>query len=326
MRQLLLLATLSLFFFSEALAQTKQPTTTSKQTVVEIAATSPDHSTLVNAVQVAGLTETLKGKGPFTIFAPTNKAFEKLMKDESSKSKKGTSTPMDQDTMNRGERTQRDTGTWNQTNRNNNQDTSMNRTYRTQQDTSTSTWNQTNRNNNQDTSMNRDYRTQRDTSTSTWNQTNRNNNQDTSMNRAYRTQQDTSTWSQSRNSSTFRDTVPSRTSTDPNQTQTELDSTGNMWTDAGSRAKLVDILNYHVVKGNYDSNALKQAIKAGNGKAVLTTVNGAKLTATLQGSNIVIQDVAGNTAKVTTADLKGSNGVIHVIDKVVSPTADSDKK
>lgn len=48
------------------------------KTVVEIAADSPDHTTLVAAVQAAGLAETLSGPGPFTIFAPTNAAFAKL--------------------------------------------------------------------------------------------------------------------------------------------------------------------------------------------------------------------------------------------------------
>ena len=50
----------------------------SAKTVVEIAAGSPDHTTLVAAVKAAGLVETLSGPGPFTIFAPTNAAFEKL--------------------------------------------------------------------------------------------------------------------------------------------------------------------------------------------------------------------------------------------------------
>ena len=50
----------------------------SAKTLVEIAAGSPDHTTLVAAVKAAGLAETLSGSGPFTIFAPTNAAFAKL--------------------------------------------------------------------------------------------------------------------------------------------------------------------------------------------------------------------------------------------------------
>ena len=46
--------------------------------IVENAVNSKDHTTLVAAVQAAGLVETLSGAGPFTVFAPTNAAFEKL--------------------------------------------------------------------------------------------------------------------------------------------------------------------------------------------------------------------------------------------------------
>jgi uncharacterized surface protein with fasciclin (FAS1) repeats len=48
------------------------------QTIVDVAAGSKDHSTLVAAVKAAGLVETLQGKGPFTVFAPVNSAFAKL--------------------------------------------------------------------------------------------------------------------------------------------------------------------------------------------------------------------------------------------------------
>jgi uncharacterized surface protein with fasciclin (FAS1) repeats len=48
--------------------------------VVDVAIGSPDHTTLVAAVTAAGLVETLKGAGPFTVFAPTNAAFTALPK------------------------------------------------------------------------------------------------------------------------------------------------------------------------------------------------------------------------------------------------------
>lgn len=47
-------------------------------TIVEVAAGNEDFSTLVTAVEAAGLVETLSGEGPFTVFAPTNEAFEQL--------------------------------------------------------------------------------------------------------------------------------------------------------------------------------------------------------------------------------------------------------
>jgi uncharacterized surface protein with fasciclin (FAS1) repeats len=56
------------------------PAAEAPKDVVDIAIGSPDHTTLVAAVTAAGLVETLKGAGPFTIFAPTNAAFEALPK------------------------------------------------------------------------------------------------------------------------------------------------------------------------------------------------------------------------------------------------------
>ena len=50
----------------------------STKTIVQNAANSKDHTTLVAAVKAAGLVDTLSGKGPFTVFAPTNAAFAKL--------------------------------------------------------------------------------------------------------------------------------------------------------------------------------------------------------------------------------------------------------
>ncbi|WP_035482947.1 fasciclin domain-containing protein [Algoriphagus marincola] len=55
-----------------------EETPVESNTVVDIAIGSPDHTTLVAAVQAAGLVETLSGDGPFTVFAPTNAAFEAL--------------------------------------------------------------------------------------------------------------------------------------------------------------------------------------------------------------------------------------------------------
>src|SRR5215204_7088787 len=48
--------------------------------IIQNAVNSKDHTTLVAAVKAAGLVDTLQGPGPFTVFAPTNKAFEKLPK------------------------------------------------------------------------------------------------------------------------------------------------------------------------------------------------------------------------------------------------------
>jgi uncharacterized surface protein with fasciclin (FAS1) repeats len=86
-----------------------------------------------------------------------------------------------------------------------------------------------------------------------------------------------------------------------------------------NKSQLSKVLTYHVVSGNLDAAAVVAAIKTGNGKAVVTTVSGGKLTVTLEKDKVKLTDESGNSAFVTTADLKGSNGVIHVIDSVVLP-------
>jgi uncharacterized surface protein with fasciclin (FAS1) repeats len=86
-----------------------------------------------------------------------------------------------------------------------------------------------------------------------------------------------------------------------------------------NKAKLAKILTYHVVSGNLDAAAVVAAIKSGNGKAVLTTVSGGKLTASMDMGKVKLTDESGNSAFVTAADLKGTNGVVHVIDGVVLP-------
>jgi len=87
-----------------------------------------------------------------------------------------------------------------------------------------------------------------------------------------------------------------------------------------NKKTLATVLTYHVVAGKFDFNAIAAMIKKGNGSAKLTTVAGGTLTAMMNGMhNITIMDESGNTANITTYDVYQSNGVIHVIDKVVMP-------
>lgn len=144
--------------------------------VVDIAIGSKDHTTLVAAVKAAGLVETLKGKGPFTVFAPTNAAFDKL----------------------------------------------------------------------------------------------------------------------------------------PAGTVESL-------LKPESKAALTNILTYHVVSGNLKAADVVAAIKKENGSAVVKTIQGENLTASLENDKVILTDAKGAKATVTTTDLIGSNGVIHVIDAVVMP-------
>jgi uncharacterized surface protein with fasciclin (FAS1) repeats len=146
------------------------------KTIVDNAVNSKDHTTLVAAVQAAGLVDTLKGPGPFTVFAPTNAAFNKLPA--------GTV-----DTLTKPE------------------------------------------------------------------------NKDT----------------------------------------------------------LTKILTYHVVSGKLTANDLMNRIKAGKGKAELTTVQGEPLTASMMGGTLTLTDAKGGMSHVTIKDVMQSNGVIHVVDTVLMP-------
>jgi len=86
-----------------------------------------------------------------------------------------------------------------------------------------------------------------------------------------------------------------------------------------NKAMLQSVLTYHVVAGKMNASDITKAIKAGNGKATLTTVQGGKLTAWMDGKDLYISDENGGKAKVTIADVNQSNGVIHVLDAVVTP-------
>jgi uncharacterized surface protein with fasciclin (FAS1) repeats len=87
-----------------------------------------------------------------------------------------------------------------------------------------------------------------------------------------------------------------------------------------NKATLTKILTYHVVPGRLDFAALMDKIKAGGGKAMLTTVEGENLTIMANGPhNIDVVDAKGGVAHITTYDVYQSNGVIQVIDKVLLP-------
>lgn len=146
------------------------------RTIVENAVNSRDHTTLVSAVQAAGLVETLSGPGPFTVFAPTNAAFDKLPP-----------------------------------------------------------------------------------------------------------------------------------------------GTVNTLVQPANRTMLTGILTYHVVPGRLTAADLAQRIRAGNGRATLTTAQGATLTVTQAGGQVVVTDANGGASTVTIADVLQSNGVIHVVDTVLMP-------
>jgi uncharacterized surface protein with fasciclin (FAS1) repeats len=86
-----------------------------------------------------------------------------------------------------------------------------------------------------------------------------------------------------------------------------------------NKPTLTKVLTYHVVAGKLTAAELMKRIKAGNGRAMLTTVSGGTLIAMTSGGTITITDEKGGVATVTIADVIQSNGVIHVVDKVLLP-------
>lgn len=87
-----------------------------------------------------------------------------------------------------------------------------------------------------------------------------------------------------------------------------------------NKGKLTNILTYHVIAGEYSFKDLEKLIKKGDGTAVLKTVAGSELKFSMNGDrNILVWDARGNYANITTYDVMQSNGVIHVINKVLMP-------
>ena len=86
-----------------------------------------------------------------------------------------------------------------------------------------------------------------------------------------------------------------------------------------NKKTLSNVLTYHVVPGRLTAKDLMEKIKAGNGKAMLKTVEGADLTFEMKDGKLWIVDAKGDTAQVTIRNVMQSNGVIHVIDTVLLP-------
>ncbi len=86
-----------------------------------------------------------------------------------------------------------------------------------------------------------------------------------------------------------------------------------------SKAKLTSVLTYHVVAGSWDSKALMGMVKTGKGMAKVKTVQGEELTVMEKDKKLWVKDTKGNVAMITTKDVYQSNGVIHVVDKVLMP-------
>ena len=85
------------------------------------------------------------------------------------------------------------------------------------------------------------------------------------------------------------------------------------------KATLTTVLTYHVVPGRFTAQDLMAEVKKGGGRAVLKTAQGGSLTVMQAGKGLTITDAKGGKSRVTIANVRQSNGVIHVVDSVMMP-------
>lgn len=88
---------------------------------------------------------------------------------------------------------------------------------------------------------------------------------------------------------------------------------------AENKDQLTKVLTSHVVAGSYDAATLTALAKANDGKIMLPTLSGAKLTAKLWDGQLYIKDENGGKASVAKADVMTSNGTVHVVTSVLLP-------
>jgi uncharacterized surface protein with fasciclin (FAS1) repeats len=86
-----------------------------------------------------------------------------------------------------------------------------------------------------------------------------------------------------------------------------------------AKATLTKVLTCHVVGAKAMSDAVMKMVKDDGGAHKVKTVGGCELTLKLDGNKVTVTDETGGVANVTIADVEQSNGVIHVIDKVLLP-------
>ena len=84
-----------------------------------------------------------------------------------------------------------------------------------------------------------------------------------------------------------------------------------------NKAMLQSVLTYHVVPGRLSAADLAARARAAGGVATLTTVQGESLRVSASGDAWIVTDAKGGRSRITIADVNQSNGVIHVVDKVL---------
>ncbi len=86
-----------------------------------------------------------------------------------------------------------------------------------------------------------------------------------------------------------------------------------------NKAALTGVLTYHVVPGTLTAKDLRDKARMNGGMAVIKTVQGEPLTVMTKGKRLVIKDGKGGMSTVTIANVMQSNGVIHVVNRVLLP-------
>ena len=86
-----------------------------------------------------------------------------------------------------------------------------------------------------------------------------------------------------------------------------------------NKKALANVLTYHVVPSKLMASDVVAALKKGNGTVEVKALKGQVLTVMQKDNKIWLKDQNGNYSEITATDVKGSNGVIHVIDTVVMP-------
>jgi uncharacterized surface protein with fasciclin (FAS1) repeats len=86
-----------------------------------------------------------------------------------------------------------------------------------------------------------------------------------------------------------------------------------------AKAALTEILTYHVIPGKYSAADFIAAIKKSGGKAALKTLEGEDLSVEIDGRKLIVVDAKGGQAIVTIPDVNQKNGMVHVVDAVLSP-------
>lgn len=100
----------------------------------------------------------------------------------------------------------------------------------------------------------------------------------------------------------------------------KIDSkTLNSLLEPANKEKLSAILTYHVVSGKIAATDVVNALKKGNGKTEVTTLNGAKFKVIKKDGKIWLKDQKGNYSQIVKTDVMAKNGVIHIISDVVMP-------